>query len=57
MFGDSVFSQVPIFKCKQADIEYTYNKVSKNNCLQKSPGGEGGGVISGPWTISAVFAF
>ena len=41
------------FECKQADIEYSYNKVSKNHSLQKSPGG-GGGFISGPWTNNMI---
>ena len=34
--------------------------VSKNHCLQKSPGGGGGGgkvFISGPWTIRICFGF
>ena len=29
------------FECKQADIELSKNKVSKNHCFQKSPGGGG----------------
>ena len=30
-------------ECKQADIEWILNKVSKNYCLQISRPGEGGG--------------
>ena len=31
------------FECKQADIEESYNMVSKNHCLKKSPGRGGEG--------------
>ena len=31
------------FECKQADIEWILNKVSKKYCLQISRPGEGGG--------------
>ena len=43
MFNDPVF--------------FLYNMVSKNHCLQKSPGGGGGRVfISGPWiTVGRFF--
>ena len=40
MFGDPIFLPVAIFKCKQADIEWILNKVSKNYRLKiPCPGG------------------
>ena len=37
-------------ECKQADIEMTYNKVSKNKLSLKIPLGGGSVSISCPWT-------
>ena len=34
---------IPSSSCRQADIEKTHTKLSKNHCLQKSPGRGGGG--------------
>ena len=34
MFGDPIFFLSQYFECKQADIEWLLNKVSKNNRLQ-----------------------
>ena len=33
--GSMYFLKCQYFECKQADIEWTNNKVSKNKCLQK----------------------
>ena len=43
MFDDQVFFLDAIFECKQADIEWILNKVSKNHPLQIACPGEGGG--------------
>ena len=38
MFIDSVFFMPQYIECKEADIEKSYNKVSKNDSFQKSAG-------------------
>ena len=43
MFDDQVFFLSEYFECKQSDIEWILNKVSKNYCLQISRLTEGGG--------------
>jgi len=40
-------------KCKQAEMEMAYSRVSENSSRQKSPRG-GRGVYGGPWTKSKV---
>ena len=42
MFDDPMFFLSQYFGCKQADIKWILNKVSKNYCLQTSRPGEGG---------------
>ena len=42
MFGDLIFLPVANFECKQADIEWILNRVSKNYRLQIPCPGRGG---------------
>ena len=43
MFDEPIFFLSQYVECKQADIEWILNKVSKNYRLQISRPGEGGG--------------
>ena len=43
MFDNPIFFLSQDSECKQADIEWKLNKLSKNYCLQIFCPGEGGG--------------